>query len=157
MLVPTGASSDFAPLSWVVFSEIFPNRVRGKAMSLATCAMFASSYAVVNVFPMMMDCLKTRFGNPGGIFLIFAGICLLCSLFVGLLLPETKDRTLEEIGEIRACASSRASGPPPCAATWCPADFPQAAGGVAAAAGSTYLPSTSAIRRQNSKLPSGGT
>ena len=46
MLVPTGAFTlTLAPLSWVVLSEIFPNRVRGKAMSLATCAMFASSYA----------------------------------------------------------------------------------------------------------------
>jgi MFS family permease len=44
MLVPTGAFTlTLAPLSWVVLSEIFPNRVRGKAMSLATCAMFASS------------------------------------------------------------------------------------------------------------------
>lgn len=100
MLVPTGAFTlTLAPLSWVVLSEIYPNRVRGKAMSLATCAMFAASYLVVNVFPMVMDWFKDQFGHPGGTFLIFAGVCLLCSLFVWLLLPETKDKTLEEIGE----------------------------------------------------------
>jgi sugar porter (SP) family MFS transporter len=99
MFVPTGAFTlTLAPLSWVVLSEMFPNRVRGKAMSLATCAMFASSYATVNVFPMVLAWFDDRFGNPGGTFLIFLGICLACSAFVWRMLPETKDRTLEEIG-----------------------------------------------------------
>jgi sugar porter (SP) family MFS transporter len=100
MLVPTGAFTlTLAPLSWVVLSEIFPNRVRGKAMSLATCAMFASSYVTVNVFPMVLDAFNHHFGNPGGTFLIFLGICLACSLFVWWMVPETKDKTLEEIGK----------------------------------------------------------
>ncbi len=100
MFVPTGAFTlTLAPLSWVVLSEIFPNRVRGKAMSLATCAMFASSYATMNLFPMVWDWFKGCFGNPGATFLIFFGICLACSLFVWLSLPETKDKTLEEIGD----------------------------------------------------------
>jgi len=99
MLVPTGAFTlTLAPLSWVVLSEIFPNRVRGKAMSLATCAMFAASYATVNVFPMVLDWFKDRFGHPGGTFLIFVGVCLSCAVFVWLAVPETKDKTLEEIG-----------------------------------------------------------
>ena len=101
MLVPTGAFTlTLAPLSWVVLSEIFPNRVRSKAMSLATCAMFASSYATVNLFPVVLDWFRNRFGHPGGTFLIFAGVCLACALFVWLTLPETKDKTLEEIGEV---------------------------------------------------------
>lgn len=99
MLVPTGAFTlTLAPLSWVVLSEIFPNRVRGKAMSLATCAMFASSYVTVNTFPIVLDAFKGQFGNPGGTFLIFVGICLCASFFVWRMLPETKDKTLEEIG-----------------------------------------------------------
>lgn len=98
MLVPTGAFTlTLAPLSWVVLSEIFPNRVRGKAMSLATCAMFAASYTTVNVFPIVLDAFNHGFGNPGGTFVIFLGVCLTCSLFVWLVVPETKDRTLEEI------------------------------------------------------------
>jgi sugar porter (SP) family MFS transporter len=100
MFVPTGAFTlTLAPLSWVVLSEMFPNRVRGKAMSLATCAMFASSYLTVNLFPMILQWFTGRFGHPGGTFLIFLGVCLACSLFVWLMLPETKDKTLEEIGE----------------------------------------------------------
>jgi MFS family permease len=100
MLIPTGAFTlTLAPLSWVVLSEIFPNRIRGKAMSIATCAMFAASYVTVNVFPMVMEGFKNRFGHPGGTFLIFSGICLSCTLFIWRLLPETKDKTLEEIGK----------------------------------------------------------
>jgi sugar porter (SP) family MFS transporter len=99
MLVPTGAFTlTLAPLSWVVLSEIFPNRIRGKAMSLATCAMFASSYATVNLFPMVLDAFRERFGHPGGTFLIFVVVCVSCSLFVWRTVPETKDKTLEEIG-----------------------------------------------------------
>jgi sugar porter (SP) family MFS transporter len=101
MLVPTGAFTlTLAPLSWVVLSEIFPNRIRGKAMSLATCAMFASSYITTNVFPIVMDWFKAEFGHSGGTFLIFAAICLAGSLFIWRTIPETKDRTLEEIGEL---------------------------------------------------------
>ena len=86
-----------APLSWVILSEIFPNRVRGIAMSIATLAMFTASFITVNVFPVVLDRFKTHYGNPGGTFLIFMGVCLACSLFVWRMLPETKDRTLEQI------------------------------------------------------------
>ena len=50
-------------------------------------------------FPSMMDWFKEQYGHPGGTFLIFLCICLLCALFVWRMLPETKDKTLEEIGE----------------------------------------------------------
>lgn len=99
MFVAAGAFTlTLAPLSWVVLSEIFPNRVRNKAMSLATLLMFAASYLTTLGFPYVLDQFKSSFGNPGGTFLIFAGICLSCSLFVWRMLPETKDKTLEEIG-----------------------------------------------------------
>ena len=99
MFLAAGAFTlTLAPLSWVILSEIFPNRLRGKAMSLATMLMFAASYITVNVFPVVLDKFKIAFGNPGGTFLIFAGICIACSLFVWRMLPETKDKTLEEIG-----------------------------------------------------------
>ena len=99
MFVPTGAFTlTLAPLSWVVLSELYPNRVRGKAMSLAVGLMFLASYITVNVFPMVLDWFKAAFGHPGGTFLIFMGICIACSLFVWRMLPETKDQTLEEIG-----------------------------------------------------------
>lgn len=67
-------------------------------MSLATTAMFSASYLTTNLFPMVLDFFKRSYGSPGGTFLIFAGICTLCSVFVWRLLPETKDKTLEAIG-----------------------------------------------------------
>jgi len=99
MFMATGAFTlTLAPLSWVVLSEIFPNRIRGVAMSIATTAMFTSSYITTNLFPAVLDYFKNAWGNPGGTFLIFACICISCSIFVWRLLPETKDKTLEEIG-----------------------------------------------------------
>jgi MFS family permease len=99
MLVPTAAYTlTLAPLSWVVLSEIFPNRVRGKAMSLATCIMFAFNYAATNLFPVVLNWFTNRFGNPGGTFLIFLAVCLACTCFVWLMVPETKGKTLEDIG-----------------------------------------------------------
>jgi sugar porter (SP) family MFS transporter len=100
MFVPTGAFTlTLAPLSWVVLSEIYPNRVRGKSMSLATSAMFTSSYAITWAFPTILETSKNLFGNPGETFLLFLGVCVACSLFVWTTVPETKDKTLEEIGE----------------------------------------------------------
>ncbi len=99
MVVTTGAFTlSLAPLSWVILSEIFPNRVRGKGMSLATATMFIASYITVNVFPILLDAFKQVSGHIGATFLIFMGICLVCAAFVWLALPETKDKPLEEIG-----------------------------------------------------------
>jgi sugar porter (SP) family MFS transporter len=99
MFLATGAFTlSLAPLSWVILSEMFPNRVRGMAMSIATTAMFSASYLTTNLFPMVLDFFKRTYGSPGATFLIFAGICSVCALFVWRFLPETKDRSLEEIG-----------------------------------------------------------
>jgi sugar porter (SP) family MFS transporter len=116
MFLAAGAFTlTLAPLSWVILSEIFPNRVRGMGMSLATLAMFSASYVTVNLFPMVLDRFKAAYGNPGGTFLIFFGICLMCSLFVWGILPETKDRTLEDIGRfwLRRDAGLRTRGGAP--------------------------------------------
>ena len=99
MVLATGSFTlSLAPLSWVILSEMFPNRVRGMAMSIATTAMFSASYLTVNFFPVVLDFFKRTTGSPGPTFLIFSGVCLLCTAFVWRLLPETKDKTLESIG-----------------------------------------------------------
>ncbi len=81
-----------APVTWVVLSEIFPNRVRGTAMALAVFALWAGCFTLTYSFPL----LNQSFG-PAGTFWIYAVICVLGFVFILLRLPETKGKTLEEI------------------------------------------------------------
>ena len=83
----------------MVVSEIFPNRVRAVAMSLTTSVMFACTYLTTSMFPILTGWFTDRFGQPGGTYLIFVATCLFSALFVWRMLPETKDKTLEEISE----------------------------------------------------------
>lgn len=82
------------PATWVVIAEIFPNRIRGRAVSIATVALWASVFLLSMVFPTMLKVL-----DGGFTFLIFALFCLLNCLFVWWFIPETKGKSLEEIEE----------------------------------------------------------
>jgi len=81
-----------APVTWVVISEIFPNRIRGAAMSVAVTALWIACFILTYTFPI----LNTRLG-PAGTFWLYAGICVVGFLFILLRLPETKGKTLEQI------------------------------------------------------------
>lgn len=81
-----------APVTWVVLSEIFPNRIRGLAMSVATLALWTSSALLVLTFPF----LNEAFG-ASGTFWIYGVICLAGFVFIYRILPETKGKSLEEI------------------------------------------------------------
>jgi sugar porter (SP) family MFS transporter len=81
-----------APITWVILSEIFPNRVRGAAMALSTFALWIACFILTYTFPL----LNKSFG-AAGTFWLYAGICVLGFLFVLRKLPETKGKTLEEI------------------------------------------------------------
>ncbi|GAO29470.1 sugar-proton symporter [Geofilum rubicundum JCM 15548] len=81
-----------APVTWVVLSEIFPNRIRGLAMSVATLALWTSSALLVLTFPFLND----AFG-ASGTFWIYGVICLAGFVFIYRILPETKGKSLEEI------------------------------------------------------------
>lgn len=98
MFVAAGAFTlSLAPLSWVIVSEIFPNQVRAKALSIVCAALYLSSFLCAQFFPMITDAFQASAGHPGGAYLIFAGICAACVLFCWKALPETKDLTLEDI------------------------------------------------------------
>lgn len=98
MLVAAGSFTlGLAPVAWVVVSEIFPNRVRGKCMGIVTFCLFTSSFFCTWAFPNITDYFQAAFGNRGGAYLVFAAICLACVAFVWKFIPETKDLTLEEI------------------------------------------------------------
>ena len=81
-----------APIVWVILSEIFPNRIRGAAMALATFGLWIACFILTFTFPL----LNKGFG-AAGTFWVYAGICLLGFIFILKKLPETKGKSLEEI------------------------------------------------------------
>jgi SP family arabinose:H+ symporter-like MFS transporter len=80
------------PVAWIVNSEIFPNKLRGRAMAVAIFVLWLACYMVSQTFPMLLE----RFG-PATTFWIYAACSLLSTVFVIALVPETKGRTLEDI------------------------------------------------------------
>ena len=85
-------SMSLAPVTWVVISEIFPNRIRGAAMSVAVSALWLACFLLTFSFPM----LNTSLGAAGTFFL-YAAICVAGFIFIKLKLPETKNKSLEQI------------------------------------------------------------
>jgi len=81
-----------APVTWVLISEIFPNRVRSQAVSVAVSALWIASFALTYTFPMINQAL-----GSSGTFLGYGTICMIGAAFVFAFVPETKGRTLEEI------------------------------------------------------------
>jgi len=80
------------PIPWIVNSEIFPTKLRGRAMSLAIFCLWAADWIVTQTFPMLREAM-----GPARTFWVYAGCSLLSTLFVLAFVPETKGRTLEEI------------------------------------------------------------
>ena len=81
-----------APVTWVVLSEIFPNRIRGVAMSIATFSLWAACFVLTYTFPLLNQVLKAS-----GTFWLYGIICILGFVFILKKLPETKGRSLEQI------------------------------------------------------------
>ena len=81
-----------APITWVILSEIFPNRIRGAAMAVATTTLWIASALLVMFFPAI-----NKWINMSGAFWLYAGICALGFIFILRKLPETKGKSLEEI------------------------------------------------------------
>ncbi len=81
-----------APVTWVILSEIFPNRIRGAAMSVATFSLWAACFVLTYTFPLLNQALKAS-----GTFWLYGFICILGFWFIKKKLPETKGKSLEEI------------------------------------------------------------
>ena len=86
------------PVTWVILSEIFPTKIRGRAMAIATLCLWAANFVVSQTFPMMdeNEWLVENF-NHGFPFFIYAAFCGVLTVFVIAVVPETKGKTLEEI------------------------------------------------------------
>jgi sugar porter (SP) family MFS transporter len=100
MFIAAGAFTlSLAPLSWVIVSEMYPNRIRATAMAIVCCLLYTASFLCAQVFPLITEAFETRMGHPGAAYLLFAGICLACVAFTWRCVPETKDLSLERIGQ----------------------------------------------------------
>ena len=85
-------SMSLAPVTWVVISEIFPNRIRGAAMAIAVAALWLACFLLTFSFPSLNATL-----GAAGTFALYAGICVIGFIFITFALPETKNKTLEQI------------------------------------------------------------
>ena len=81
-----------APVTWVVISEIFPNRIRGAAISVAVSALWIACFILTFTFPI----LNAKLGSSGT-FWLYGAICVLGLVFIFFKLPETKNKSLEQI------------------------------------------------------------
>ncbi len=81
-----------APVVWVVISEIFPNKIRGAAMAVATVSLWLASFLLTYTFPLLNKVL-----GASGTFWLYGIICAAGLLFIYKNLPETKGKSLEEI------------------------------------------------------------
>lgn len=79
---------------FVLLSEMYPNRVRGLAMSIAGLALWIGTYLIGQLTPWMLETL-----TPAGTFFLFAAMCVPYLLIMWRLVPETTGKTLEEIEE----------------------------------------------------------
>lgn len=77
---------------WVLLSEMYPNNIRGVAMSVAGLSLWVGTYLVGQLTPWLLVNL-----TPGGTFLLFAVMCVPYMLIVWKLVPETTGKSLEEI------------------------------------------------------------
>jgi len=86
------------PVVWVVLSEIFPTRIRGRAMGIATLTLWAANYVVSQSFPILNEhaYLVEKFHHAFP-FWLYGSMCLVTVLFVWRFVPETKGKSLEEI------------------------------------------------------------
>jgi len=83
------------PVVWTVINEIFPNRVRGRAVAVATAVNWGSAWLVSQFFLTLIDSI----GNSAT-FYLFGAFSVIAFIWIWKTVPETKGRTLEEIQEI---------------------------------------------------------
>jgi SP family arabinose:H+ symporter-like MFS transporter len=83
------------PGVWIVMSELFPTRIRGRAMSIATVTLWVACVALTATFLSLV-----RAVGPSGAFWLYSTMCVTMFVFVWRVVPETKGKTLEAIEEM---------------------------------------------------------
>jgi len=85
-------SFSLAPVTWVLIAEIFPNRIRGAAVSVAVSSLWIACFILTYTFPLLNDSL-----GAAKTFWLYAGICAAGFVFILQRVPETKGKSLEQI------------------------------------------------------------
>ncbi len=86
------------PVTWVILSEIFPTKIRGRALAIATFSLWLANSVVSQTYPMMDgNSWLIKVFNHGFPFLLYGVMCVVLLIFVWRFVPETKGKSLEEI------------------------------------------------------------
>ena len=98
LLFMASFSISWGPIVWVLLSEIFPNKIRSLALAISVFIQWVANFVVTQVFPSLVEnqWLKDNF-NGAFPFYLFSVICLFSLFFVWKKVPETKNKTLEEM------------------------------------------------------------
>jgi SP family arabinose:H+ symporter-like MFS transporter len=88
-------AASLGPITWVFIAEIYPNRLRSEAMSVAVVSLWAAVFVVSLTFPYMLNAL-----GGGTAFLVFGSMCVVYLVFLITKLPKTKGKSLEELERI---------------------------------------------------------
>ena len=98
MLYVASFAMSWGPVTWVLLAEIFPNKIRGKALAVAVAAQWISNYLVSLTFPIMNDnSYLTGLFNHGFAYWVYGVMSILALIFILKYVPETKGKTLEEM------------------------------------------------------------
>ena len=85
------------PLPWLMQSELFPTRLRAKGVCISTTIVWIGGFLSAYLFPVVAKLSEELVGSISLFFGVFIVLCVLSLLFGIKLLPETKNRSLEEI------------------------------------------------------------
>lgn len=91
-----------APVTWVLITEIFPNRVRALSVSISVAALWIACFVLTYTFPLLNSSIGTA-----GTFLAYGTICFLGAAFIFFAVPETRGRSLEQIEDSEQGHSNR--------------------------------------------------
>jgi len=101
LLFMASFSISWGPIVWVLLSEIFPNKIRSLALAISVFIQWVANFVVTQFFPSLVEnqWLNMHF-NGAFPFYLFSIICLLSLLFIWKKIPETKNKSLEEMDSL---------------------------------------------------------
>lgn len=97
-----GFAATWGPIAWVVIGEIFPLRIRAKAVALCAASNWLFNFAIAYATPYLVDDMPGSAALKGKVFFIWGGCNFLCIAFTYFFVYETKGLTLEEVDQMYA-------------------------------------------------------